>query len=452
MKGTIRQRLTVTVVLVSALTLVLLVSGFNLSLRSSLDGDADRLLDARAQAALESVSVQGGRVSVGESPDEGAPDSLVWVFSGNKAIETPRVGAELDDLARSLAGKGGGRAEDAATDTRLNALPIKEAGRQVGTVVSGVSLEPYEASASRALKASLILAGIMLVLIGVSTRIAVDRALRPVARMTSEAAAWSEHDLDRRFNESEPNDELTRLASTFDLMLDRMAHMLRHERNFTAEISHELRTPLAAISTEAELALNRERGSDEYRAALDRIHHRSLELNRILETLLEVARAESGSGAAEKCDVSAVVDSLLDSVASRAAAYGVEVRPPAGGRGIEAQLTEQTLERIVSPVLENALVFAAGSVTIRIDSTVREVIITVSDDGPGIDASESERVFEQGVRGSAQRNQAAPSGTGLGLPLARRLARAVGGEVKAGGGESRGVIVSLPAALDRDGH
>ena len=147
-----------------------------------------------------------------------------------------------------------------------------------------VSLEPYERTADRAAFASVVLALIMLVLITITTRLVVGRALKPVSEMTEEAAKWSEHDLDRRFNEGEPTDELTRLAATFDTMLDRMATW-SGTRNFSAELSHELRTPLSAISAEAEIALTKDRDAAEYRESLERIAERSTELTKILETL-----------------------------------------------------------------------------------------------------------------------------------------------------------------------
>ena len=114
--------------------------------------------------------------------------------------------------------------------------------------------------------------------------------------MTAEAADWSEHDLDHRFNVGEPHDELTQLAATFDSMLARLASSLRHEQLLSAELSHELRTPLAAIVTEAELALRRERGDDEYREALREIESRASQMQSTLETLMAAARAESLRG------------------------------------------------------------------------------------------------------------------------------------------------------------
>ena len=161
----------------------------------------------------------------------------------------------MQALANGLVGGATTYTDDPTTDTRLYATPIKRAGQRVGTVVAALSLEPYERSASRTLVASLIFAGATLMLIIAVAVWIVRRALRPVDRMTAEAATWSESDLDHRFNVGEPHDELTRLASTFDHMLDRLASSLRREQRFSAELSHELRTPLAAISAEAELAL-----------------------------------------------------------------------------------------------------------------------------------------------------------------------------------------------------
>ena len=200
----------------------------------------------------------------------------------------------MQRLADSLAGGPKTHAEDPS----IGPAAVRGAGRRrgatrVGTVVSAISLEPYEHSASKALTASLIYAGAALLLVVIATRLIVTRALRPVAQMTAEAADWSEHDLDHRFNVGEPHDELTQLAATFDSMLARLASSLRHEQLLSAELSHELRTPLAAIVTEAELALRRDRGTEEYREALREIASRASQMQRTLETLMAAARAES---------------------------------------------------------------------------------------------------------------------------------------------------------------
>ena len=96
-------------------------------------------------------------------------------------------------------------------------------------------------------------------------------SLRPVVRMTRQAASWSEHDLDHRFALGPPHDELTELAATLDGLLDQIATSLRHERRFSAELSHELRTPLARVLAQCEFALRRRREPEQYEETIELI-------------------------------------------------------------------------------------------------------------------------------------------------------------------------------------
>jgi signal transduction histidine kinase len=424
----LRTRLTILVTLAAAVTLAVLTVGFNLLLRSNLDADADRVLQARASAALEGISVRHGSIRVKESPDRAAPDTQVWIYSGSRAVEHPPGPGSLQRLADSLAGGPRVHAEDPASDTRLLAVPVARAAR-IGTVVSALSLEPYEHSTSRALVGSLIFAAAALLLVVLATRLVLTRALRPVARMTAEAADWSEHDLDHRFNVGEPYDELTQLAATFDSMLARLASSLRHEQLFSAELSHELRTPLAAIATEAELALRRSRGDEEYRQALREIAARASEMEKTLGALMSAARAESladlGTAPAEHVGEQAIA--ACESVA-RDSGVDLHLDAPRGPLRVDADA--DTAERILVPLIENGCRYGGSRVELRIRPNGDFAEFLVQDDGPGLEPDEVGRVFEPGFRGSAGSSDDR-SGAGLGLPLARRLARAVGGDVVA---------------------
>jgi signal transduction histidine kinase len=430
------------VTLGAVVVLGVLTLAFNLLLRSNLDGDANRLLQARAQAALETVTFDHGRLRVIKDADRLAPDAPVWVFAGERPLERPPAPPRVQALATSLAGTNGRYAEDAASDTRLYSIAVPSANGPAGTVVSGISLEPYERSAHRALIGSLILAGVLLVLIVIGVRLVVGSALRPVASMTADAAAWSETDLDHRFNAAEPHDELTALAATFDGMLDRLAESLRHEQRLTAEVSHELRTPLAAIVTETELALRRERGNDEYRRALTAIGGRAAQLQRIVEALLAAARMDTAAHGVHS-DPAAVVDRVLDERrrADRSELHLERTGPPPG----VALATEgEIAERILAPLVDNACEHAATSVRVAIEPDGEEVRIVVADDGPGVAAGERDRIFEPGYRAPG----ASDGGSGLGLALARRLARTVGGEVELAAARGPGArfVARLPAA------
>ena len=433
----LRTRLTVLVTVAAAVTLVALTAGFNLLLRSNLDADANRVLQARAAAALGEVEVHGRRIRVKEGADRGVPDTPVWIYSGGRAVERSAGPASLQALAASLASGQRTRAEDSSSDVRLLAVPVNHGSTRVGTVIAAISLEPYEHSASKALGASLIYAGVALLFVVIATRLVVTRALRPVAQMTAEARDWSEHDLEHRFNVGEPYDELTQLAATFDSMLARLASALRHEQLLSAELSHELRTPLAAIVAEAELALRRNRGDEEYRDALREIASRAAQMEATLETLLAAARAETD---ADRGTSSAryVGQRAIASCERLASDSGIDLTLAATDDSVRVDVDAQTAERIVAPLIENGCRYARSAVVVDISANGGAAEFTVRDDGPGVDAEESERIFEPGVRGSAG-SSADHDGAGLGLALARRLARAVGGEVEAvrnGGGAS----------------
>src|SRR4029077_10076964 len=163
----------------------------------------------------------------------------------------------------------------------------------LGTVVAGVSLAPYEETRGTALIASLVFGALVLVLVGIVGWWLLGASLRPVGRMTRQAAAWSEHDLDHRFALGPPHDELTDLAATLDGMLDRLAASLRRERRFSAELSHELRTPLARILAQSELALRRRREPDEYQQTLSLIHGNADQLSRTVDALVAADRYEA---------------------------------------------------------------------------------------------------------------------------------------------------------------
>lgn len=432
MKGTIRRRLTFSVVGATAVMLTLLVAGFNLALRSSLDADANRVIATRAAAVSDNVNPDTGRVNLGEGEEFDGEDGLVWIFAGGRQVKQPGDSDRLNGIASSLARAGEqGTAEDPSGQTRLYALPIERNDHKVGMVVVGASLEPYRETADRAAVASIVLAAVMLGLITVTTRLVVNRALRPVAEMTAEAANWSEHDLDQRFHPDQPGDELTRLAATFDTMLDRMSAMVRHERDFTAELSHELRTPLAAIAAEAEISLRRERPDHDYRTALARIQERSGELTRILETLLDAARSEGRAQPVEPIGLDTAIANAVSAAEAQAARYGVTIEAAGKNSGTGVRVGSETFQRMIGPLIENALAYARSRVTVATGPVAPGTVeVLVSDDGPGFTEEDLSIAFEPGGRGRASRNEEAPSGTGLGLALARRLARANGGDVE----------------------
>jgi two-component system OmpR family sensor kinase len=429
---TVRRRLLLLVLAALAVALALSTVGFNVLFERTTATSADSLLRSRAGAQAQLVTLRGGRLLVPRIAAEGR----IWVFDPRGTVERPRVRSAADAPARALAG-GPARFLDVGGQTRLYARPILRDGRRVGTVVAAVSMRPYEEAEKNALLGSLALALAMIVLVGFAVWWLLRSALRPVVRMTEQAAVWSERDLDRRFDLGEPHDELTQLASTLDGLLDRLAASLRHERRFSAELSHELKTPLARVIAEAEVTLRRERDAPEYRAALERTLRSARQVERIVTTLVTAAQQEAGATPGT-ADAYAVAVEATEAVAALADERHVALTAEEPAGPIRLGVDGQLAERVLQPILENACRYGRSWARVRIVRQGSKVIYRVEDDGPGVAAEEQAAIFEPGVRGSRSES----GGAGLGLALARRLARTASGDVTL---EDGGFVVSLPA-------
>jgi len=461
-RHTLRTRLLWTVVLTVAAALALTTLGFNFLLWQGLSHNADSLARARAADEAGSLEVVSGRVVSSEVPDRWGLESEAWTFVDGRKTDGPVVTHALDVAAQRVAGTPSRIVDVPAQHVRLYARPVEFGGKQVATIVAGVSMTPYEKTARLALLGSLALAGALLVVVFFVTRWVLGAALRPVARMTADAETWSLEGADRRFAAGEPRDEIGRLAATLDGLLDRVSASLRREQRFSAELSHELRTPLAKVRAEAELALRRERAPETYRAALRSVLDNSQTMTRIIDTLVTAQRQESGL-ARGSADPQAVLDDAVAANTALAeerglaltaaggpgasggagAAGGTGVSRPPGRLAAHVGVEAEVVLRILQPVIENACRYAATAVMLGAERRDGEIRFTVDDDGPGVAAGELERVFEPGVRGGAGEHDEFP-GAGLGLALARRLARAASGDVEAAAGPGGHFVVRLP--------
>jgi two-component system, OmpR family, sensor kinase len=439
----LRGRLLLSAVGAVALVLGALTVGFNLVLEDRLETDANSVVQSRASAELSAIQVDHrGRIVLAEAPDDNALDSQIWVFAGHRRLEEPRASAPVMRAAESLAG-GPRRLRDVRS-TRLYAVPVVRHGQRLGTVVAGVSLRPYEQTERTALVASVIVALAALAAVAAVANWLISRALQPVARMTRQAADWSERDLDRRFSLGEPHDELTQLAATLDGLLERLAAALRHEQRFSAELSHELRTPLANVIAEAQFALRHAQGTDEYRAGFEQVLQSATQMNRILDTLMAAARAQLDPTRTSS-DMTACARAAIETCAALATEHGIDLNLE--GAPVRVAADAALVERILAPLVENACLYGRSRVLVSVRRSGPKVLCTVDDDGPGVDPAEREAIFEPGTRGAhGGSTLTAIRGAGLGLALARRLARTAAGDVEVGSnGPGGSFVVRLPA-------
>jgi signal transduction histidine kinase len=437
---TLRNRLALVALLSTGAWVLVLTVLFNVLLEVQLSRQADSVLRTRAAAVAVTVSVDAaGTVTVREPPNDEALDAGVWVFDGSTAVEHPSAPAAVAALARQLAAAPGPRFRDSdhGPAVRLYVRPIRHAGRQVGAIVVETSLAPYHRTTRSALVGSALLALLVLGGAYAATRQVVRRALDPVSAMADQAARWSAQDVGQRFGDEPRPDELRHLAGSLDAVLDRISAVLRHEQQLAAEISHELRTPLAVIATEAELLESAPRDEAERRRGHQAIAETAARMSGLLDDLLAQA-AQVVTEAPGSCHVRQVVDDVLGGLDATGLSYDVEVPPD-----LEAGVTAEVLARILTPLTANAARYARTRITAAAARTGPEVRVRVSDDGPGVPDDFRADVFEPGRRADPDDGHA---GAGLGLALARRLARAAGGEITLAGGAGAEFVVVLPPA------
>jgi signal transduction histidine kinase len=196
------------------------------------------------------------------------------------------------------------------------------------------------------------------------------------------------------------------------------------------------------MRAEVDLALRRPRGGDAYRASLRAVGDGIARISETIETLLTAARTEAelprGTSAVHE-----VARQAAEACAHLATGRGVRITVRPGDESLLMGVTGDVAARIMQPVVENACVHAASAVDITAERVDVCVEIRIVDDGPGVEPQEVEDIFDSGHRGSSARGS---EGAGLGLALARRVARAAGGDVTASQGPGGRFTVRLPAA------
>jgi PAS domain S-box-containing protein len=201
--------------------------------------------------------------------------------------------------------------------------------------------------------------------------------------------------------------------------------------DFLSMVSHELRTPLTAIKGFTDTLLTHGGKLEEHQREqfVERISAQATSLEALITQLLDFSRWEQGklTVQAEACDLRSIIEEVVDGLASTLAAHRVEIDIPAG---TTVDADREACHRILDNLLTNAAKFSQPDTTIRIDalSQADSVIVTVTDEGVGVDPAEAERIFERFYR-IERGDRARTKGTGVGLAIVKQYVEAQGGQV-----------------------
>jgi heavy metal sensor kinase len=280
------------------------------------------------------------------------------------------------------------------------------------------------------------------------------KAVAPVGDIARAAQSISEHELSKRLPILHTGDELQSLSETLNEMFARLERAFKRVTQFTADASHELRTPIALMRTRTEVALRKQRSEAEYRETLFRINQELERTSALIENLMILARADSGTESLQLAPTS--LNELLLEISETA-------RLLAEGKSIQyhQQLPETpvcvsgnapSLRRLFLILIDNAVKYTRhnGRISVVLDTRGGAAVTEIHDTGVGISPSDLPHIFERFYRADESRSRES-GGTGLGLSIAKWIAEAHRGKIvvvsKAGEGSVFRVQIPLSAGL-----
>lgn len=275
------------------------------------------------------------------------------------------------------------------------------------------------------------------------------RALAPVDALVRTARDIGGTNLSSRLQKLETGDELQRLSDTLNEMLGRIETAFLRVTQFTADASHELRTPVSLIRTEAELALRRSRGEEEYKESLRHILLEAERTTSLIEQLLALARADSGRETlhVQPVDMRQMMRSVIDGWQQVSAMRNLQFTSSVHEQSTFVMGDETLLRRLADILMDNAFKYtpSPGSVRLSLQQCDGSAVIKVQDSGVGIAQEDQRKIFERFYRVDKARNRD-HGGTGLGLAIAQWIVVQHGGSitVESRPGEGATFIVEFP--------
>ncbi|MDV6302827.1 HAMP domain-containing sensor histidine kinase [Rhodococcus cerastii] len=444
----LRTRVVATVVVLFAVLLLVVGASVDVVLGQQLRRDLDARLSDRADRAVELVdsgvsaqdlvqALQGDAIRVRITTADG---TVYGVPGGEPPAQGDRPAAPNPPSGPSNAPTPPGPPNPPAprSDSLEITKPLPD-----GSTLSLLGDTTAIADVRQQLRILMVGAGAVTLLLAAAALIyAVRRALSPLDSMTSVARRITNGDRGRRLLPSKPNTDLGQTASAVDEMLDALENAESKEaaaaqsarraeedmRRFLADAAHELRTPVAGISALAQsLQRDAEHRPDRVGRWSELLVGESARASRLVGDMLDSVRAENTSELElTDADLADVVRRTVD----RAALLSPQVRFEVdGSQPVPVRVDVGRVEQIVSNVLDNAARFTPPGGTVRVTTGAdSQAFVTVDDDGPGVDEADRERIFERLVRLNSARDRSS-GGVGLGLSIARTLARAHGGEL-----------------------
>ncbi len=458
----VRLRLTLWFVAILGASLFLFAASAEALMSRSLYRSLDESLAVMAEQAESTLNSEDGEIVALDDVDEvfrsagdlvlvlDAEGQVLWGWGYYEGLTTP-------DTARGLAPD-----EEGVFRTMLSAdgqefrvlvTSLGDDGTTGAVLVVGRRTEDVESVLASLRQVAILAVLITVGLAGIGGVFLANRALKPVEEIARTAREIQGSDLSRRI-EVKSNDELGRLSETLNQMIARLEKTFNRMSQFTSDASHELRTPMAVIRAEATLALRRQRGDEGYREALDTISREAEYMGGLIDRLLRVARMDQGaaSGVRDRLSLRQTLDGILAGMHSLFEDGDLTVAW-AGNSDCVVLGDPVEVRQLFVVLVDNARKFTprGGTVTVSLQKKDGSAVVSIQDTGVGISKEHLPHIFEDFYRVDKARSRAS-GGAGLGLSIARRIARAHGGSIEVESTPGQGSIfrVLFPEAEPED--
>ena len=439
-------------------TLIVFGALLALGLTWRLHGAFDEQLDTQADIVLSTIRFGPGGAMIdfqGQDPTE--REFFIRLLDRNGATLTqqgqgsPVIPTDERNLALALRGEKAYRSASPGGDVRLRILsiPVRAPDGQsiVGVLEVGLDRNDLDQTLDELVIALLLLVPVATLIAVVGGYLLSRPVLLPLTRITDLAEQIGERDLHERLRLDLPDDEVGRLATTFNDMLGRIERAFERQRRFTSDAAHELRTPISLIRSEVDLALARPRSAAEYAEALRGVDGDLSRLTALTAALLSLARLDGPEPRPEPTRFDAA-----ETITDLAATYGTTVASAGLALGMRLEpapllADEDLIIQVLVNLLDNAIAASqpGGSITVGCRLTGDAAEIDVADTGTGIRAEDIPRVFDRFYRPDGSRSRVR-GGAGLGLAISKGIVEAHHGtiEVRSVVGEGTTVTVRLP--------
>ena len=402
-----------------------------------LSGEDDHVTIELVQATVDQyASSNGSKVVVTDVDGRIVASSDGDDQAGDDYSNRPEIADALSGRATS-----GERNSTTAGPLVFVAVPVLSGGTPEGVVRITLPADIVRERSSEKVRGLLLVGLISLLGAAIAAFFMASTITSPIRRLQRSTERFATGDVSERADATQGPKEIRSLASSFNVMTERISGLLSQQRAFAGDASHQLRTPLTALRLQLERASEvLESDPEGARARIEAAREETERLQRLVEGLLMLARSEGTTPQLTTVDVTTTVRERFDVWAPLAEERGVHLVVEAAA-GLVARAVPNSLEQIVDNYVDNAIGVASAGQTITISamSTDEGIDISVADEGPGMHPDHLGRAFDRFWRAP----DAPHGGSGIGLAVVRQLAVLSGGSVRMANRPRGGLVASV---------